>query len=130
MNATKEQYKTYLESRHWEEFSSKIRQKRGKCEKCGMDNYTSLRKQKQRLNVHYKTYERIGKEKPEDVLLLCNACHMAEHGLDGLAEFCIRFAMPEVRKITVICANCNQPAGFTVWNVDELQDVLCWVCRE
>jgi len=31
------------------------------------------------LDVHHKTYERIGAEKPGDLVVLCRACHGQEH---------------------------------------------------
>ena len=35
-----------------------------------------------RLEVHHLTYERLGHEHPEDLIVLCPACHAAEHGLE------------------------------------------------
>jgi hypothetical protein len=33
-----------------------------------------------RLEVHHRTYERLGRERPEDLLVLCEKCHAVEHG--------------------------------------------------
>ena len=41
-----------------------------KCEKCGVSFP---------LQVHHKTYCRLGKERPEDLIVLCEECHEEEH---------------------------------------------------
>lgn len=33
-----------------------------------------------RLQVHHNTYERVGAELPDDLVVLCNACHARHHG--------------------------------------------------
>ena len=35
-----------------------------------------------RLEVHHLTYERVGHEHPDDLIVLCPACHAAAHGLE------------------------------------------------
>ena len=30
-------------------------------------------------NVHHKTYDNVGKERPEDLILLCPDCHKKVH---------------------------------------------------
>lgn len=65
-------YQAYLRSKAWRIFRSAIVVERGaKCEKC------SATKQ---LHVHHVTYERLGRERPEDVLVVCKPCHEAIHG--------------------------------------------------
>jgi len=34
-----------------------------------------------RLEVHHLTYANLGREEPDDLIVLCPACHAAEHGL-------------------------------------------------
>lgn len=34
-----------------------------------------------RLEVHHLTYARLGRELPDDLIVLCPACHAAAHGL-------------------------------------------------
>jgi 5-methylcytosine-specific restriction endonuclease McrA len=41
-----------------------------KCEKCGAEFP---------LQVHHKTYARLGKEGPDDLIVLCESCHEEEH---------------------------------------------------
>jgi hypothetical protein len=126
----KAEYQAYLESDHWQEFRSKIRQERSQCEGCGIDNKTSLRKYRQNLNVHHKNYERIGQEKPSDVELLCWKCHLTHHGAGGFVDFVQSFSMPEVKKFPVSCSHCGKEIG-SVWNFDETSiERLCRDCRE
>lgn len=33
------------------------------------------------LHVHHRTYERLGNERPDDVVVLCRTCHNAVHGI-------------------------------------------------
>ena len=41
-----------------------------KCEKCGVSFP---------LQVHHKSYSRLGKEHPDDLVVLCQDCHDKEH---------------------------------------------------
>ena len=64
-------YNVYLQGEHWRTFREKtILDRNGKCEHCGLD---------ENLVVHHITYETLGNEKPEDVLVLCNDCHENIH---------------------------------------------------
>lgn len=64
-------YKAYLLSPKWRGFTNNIRKiRKHKCEKCGSNI---------RLQIHHKSYLNIFKETPDDVLLLCKACHELEH---------------------------------------------------
>lgn len=64
-------YNAYLQSEHWKDFRSRIIKERVQCEKCGS---------KEKLHIHHIHYNSLGKEKPEDVLCLCNSCHFVIHG--------------------------------------------------
>lgn len=63
------QYAKYLRSDHWIEFSSHVRKSRCFC--CGVE--------KTGLHVHHITYERVGKELEQDVVTVCNGCHIKIH---------------------------------------------------
>lgn len=69
------EYREYLKSDHWRQFRKQMIHRAGYvCSRCGYkpkDPFT--------LNVHHKTYERLGQEDPGDVLVLCYKCHMKEH---------------------------------------------------
>ena len=66
-------YKEYLNSPQWQRFRRQIFEQRGRrCERC--------LKPAMVLHLHHKTYQRFGKELPEDVEILCAPCHEKEHG--------------------------------------------------
>jgi hypothetical protein len=64
-------YKSYLTSPEWASIRNDLFALRGeKCERCGSSCY---------LQVHHLTYDRLFKELPEDLEILCAGCHKAEH---------------------------------------------------
>lgn len=66
-------YKEYLKSKAWANIKSELYNSRGKkCERCASKLF---------LQVHHKTYKNIFNEKPEDLEILCDACHKKEHGI-------------------------------------------------
>lgn len=68
----KENYdKGYLSSEHWKRFRAKALAHAGyRCRKCPATTT---------LQVHHLTYDRLGHELLEDVVVLCNSCHIEEH---------------------------------------------------
>jgi len=66
------QYLKYLASDQWNEIKAAIITKRGyKCEKCGSTKW---------IQLHHKNYDfELGKEKAEELILLCNKCHKDLH---------------------------------------------------
>lgn len=70
-------YSEYIRSDEWKEKRKKaIKAADGKCQLCGSTT---------RINVHHRTYERLGKEKPSDLTVLCESCHYNFHQNGGLA---------------------------------------------
>jgi HNH endonuclease len=64
-------YSEYIKSEAWTEKRARIlKHARGKCEKCG---------KRKAIQVHHKTYKRVGREKDEDLAALCGPCHQSEH---------------------------------------------------
>jgi 5-methylcytosine-specific restriction endonuclease McrA len=78
-----EEYDTYLQSAHWQDFRKQVfakqRERLGKncCERCPKGGDDT------KLHVHHLTYERLGKECFEDVQIICGECHDKEHGRDA-----------------------------------------------
>lgn len=64
-------YKEYLQSEHWEE--------RREIALIKADWKCSLCNKSESLNVHHRTYERLGKEMQSDLTVLCRHCHAKFH---------------------------------------------------
>jgi 5-methylcytosine-specific restriction endonuclease McrA len=71
----KQKYEKYLSGNHWrkvrERFFRKVHNGKGRCFICGTFDG--------RLDVHHLTYERIGREKLNDLRCLCEKCHKIVH---------------------------------------------------
>jgi len=66
------EYLDYIASAAWRTFRKGILKLRGAfCERCS----SALR-----LELHHLSYERLGRELPEDVVILCRDCHQKAHG--------------------------------------------------
>ncbi len=65
-------YELYLQNDYgWRDFRDTIIKTRdSQCEKCHSEID---------LEVHHKTYNNVGNEKPEDVIVLCEPCHCLLH---------------------------------------------------
>jgi 5-methylcytosine-specific restriction endonuclease McrA len=72
-------YKKHLASNEWKGIRQRLFAERGKkCERCASTD---------EIEVHHKTYERLGKEEPDDLLILCEACHEKEHAQKASARY-------------------------------------------
>jgi RNase P subunit RPR2 len=66
-------YEEYLQTEYWKKFAHNAREKADySCQECGASNCV--------LHVHHLTYERRGRERYEDVKVLCRSCHEKVHG--------------------------------------------------
>ena len=66
-------YLKYLRSTTWASLRKKV---------LGRDKYRcQICKSKKKLEVHHKTYKRIGKERIGDLITLCNICHRKIHNI-------------------------------------------------
>lgn len=66
-------YRLYLQSEQWKERRERALERAyWRCEEC--------RTKRLPLEVHHRTYERIGAEWEEDLEALCAECHDARHG--------------------------------------------------
>ena len=69
----KQQYQKYLLSDEWSlKRARAIELAGGRCQLCNSEDP---------LNVHHRTYERIGDERPEDLTVLCKTCHALHHAI-------------------------------------------------
>lgn len=73
-------YQDYLEGGHWRQFRREFYREKNRvlCEACGGND--------SRISLHHKTYERLGRERFEDVVMLCEDCHDRVHSYDGDVE--------------------------------------------
>ena len=64
-------YMQVISSPKWKWMKQRLIEVRGnKCEGCGETGC--------RIELHHDTYERLGRERPSDLRLLCRDCHRAE----------------------------------------------------
>jgi 5-methylcytosine-specific restriction endonuclease McrA len=66
------EYRRATQSLYWRALRRGLILERGyRCERCGWAYG--------KLQLHHRTYERLGHELPADVELLCTRCHYGEH---------------------------------------------------
>lgn len=71
-------YKEYLRSPEWREKAAEARARAGgRCQVCNTNAD---------LQVHHRTYERLRDELPEDLTVLCHACHEVFHRSRRLSQ--------------------------------------------
>jgi len=65
-------YEEYRDTDHWRFIAEAAKWASGyKCGLCGHET---------QLETHHKTYEHLGHETPDDVIVLCRDCHAKHHG--------------------------------------------------
>lgn len=72
---TRGRYAQYLQTPHWKEFKAQYKadpERLHECFVCGKMEY----------ELHHMTYERLGKEKLEDIVPLCKTHHRATHAIE------------------------------------------------
>lgn len=68
--ADKSEYEAYLASAQWKQRRAvRLEMADNKCERCGVSHFTA------QLQVHHRTYERLGNELMSDLEVLCPRCH-------------------------------------------------------
>lgn len=64
-------YADYLRTEHWQGVrTAALTRAHNRCQLCDAAGV---------LNVHHRTYARRGREKPQDVIVLCRPCHERHH---------------------------------------------------
>jgi len=71
-------YADYLQSDHW--CGTRLRQLERAHFRCQVCNGAEA------LNVHHRTYRRLGAERPADLIVLCHGCHTLFHREGKLAR--------------------------------------------
>ncbi|MCP4761908.1 MAG: HNH endonuclease [archaeon] len=84
-------YNKFITSPEWQAIKDNLFALRGKkCEVCGSTKY---------IQVHHLTYKRFGgKEKPEDLKILCGKHHKKVH---GIGEKKVKITLPYYRKLAI-----------------------------
>ncbi len=78
-------YEEYLSSEHWIAFKKRVYawayKLYGKplCEICKRNNCV--------LNIHHRSYKRLGKERIGDIILICEDCHLKIHKLSYSTKY-------------------------------------------
>lgn len=62
------EYRMYLESDQWKDFAGRVRE--------WWDYRCAICNSESGLEVHHRTYERLGREQMNDCILLCAKCHV------------------------------------------------------
>lgn len=71
-------YSEYIGTRHWQAKRRRALERAGnKCQICATT---------EALSVHHNTYERIGRERPTDLFVLCDECHDHAHLADWVVS--------------------------------------------
>ena len=68
--AKNQHYTEYLAGKGWHKRRRKALIRTKTCRRCGS---------RRELQVHHLTYERLGKELPRDLIVLCRKCHEEAH---------------------------------------------------
>lgn len=78
-------YREYLKTQHWQRQRTFALERAGHvCELCG---------HRSELQVHHRSYDRLGFEHPADLIVLCDSCHEDHHkalvlrAIRGVAAF-------------------------------------------
>jgi hypothetical protein len=78
---TREEYRAYLESPEWRVRRQwKLDEARNRCEVCNSSEPP--------IDVHHRTYERLGRERQSDLVVLCRQCHDRFHDKTHDAKDC------------------------------------------
>lgn len=79
ISEAKKKYNSYKKSNKWKEKTKEFIKSKywGECKACGCTTKDSTKP----LEIHHKTYERLGQEKLTDLVCLCSNCHTAVHEL-------------------------------------------------
>lgn len=65
-------YEEYLKAPQWDGRRKEALKRSGfRCQVCNKGNCV--------LDVHHRTYERLGRERDEDLIVLCRGCHGISH---------------------------------------------------
>lgn len=68
-------YRSYIRSDAWREKREEMKRRSKRGYKCWCCSST------ERLDLHHRTYKRLGNERLSDLMWLCRSCHEELHGI-------------------------------------------------
>lgn len=102
-------YRAYLDSDHWKQKRSiALHQAGNRCQVCNEGG---------QLDVHHRTYERLGDELPQDLIVLCRNCHQLFHSNRTLEGVPSSGHGARLNTRTVIAALCGVAAVWSYFNM-------------
>jgi len=79
-DTTEMRYDLYLQTAEWQTLRRiKMETAGHRCQVCNSDAGP--------LEIHHRTYERRGKERLDDLTVLCRRCHQVHHDADGIPPY-------------------------------------------
>ncbi len=90
-------YEAYLRSPEWRDRAKDAKKRAGySCMLCC---------NKGAVEVHHRNYERVGREQPSDLVVLCESCHHRHHGT------LMRMAHNHKRRQMMLPFEARRPSG-------------------
>lgn len=90
-------YKQYLTSNEWKQRRAiHLKQSEYRCQLCNSPKS---------LQVHHRTYERLGCERFTDLIVLCDSCHSKHHGKEPIKPVVVKAKKvqpPKVKKERIV----------------------------
>jgi hypothetical protein len=104
-------YTKYLQTPTWKaQRTAALRRAKWACEKCAS---------KRQLQVHHRTYERLGAERPGDLVVLCVGCHEDQHPAEAAHDY-VRLYITLAQQVLR-----DEPAGASSPDFVEALKVRC-----
>lgn len=72
-------YTEYIHSEQWHALAKRVREKNPRCSLCNRPKLTQSKRKTVILHTHHRTYERLARERDDDLTVLCEVCHKLFH---------------------------------------------------
>lgn len=96
-------YQKYIKSKEWKQKAEEAKTRAGnRCQGCNRP------RSEVQLEAHHRTYERIGRERPGDITVLCRDCHQSIEESKAKVSLAQKMADPEHG----VCIRCGTQIPF------------------
>ncbi len=96
-------YQKYIKSKEWKQKAEEAKTRAGnRCQGCNRP------RSEVQLDAHHRTYERIGRERPGDITVLCRDCHQSIEVSKAKVSLAQKMADPEHG----VCIRCGTQIPF------------------